>query len=127
MSGLNKIFLISDDEKDVLFNQFQEVLEEGDDLNLSYSRSSLNDLKENMERDFYEIFIDLDNLDMDVNELILIIRSYLASLPIMVVISEDTSKLIRSLIPNVVFMENSYVFIVFYEMFTPKNFITQFL
>jgi len=110
MSGLNKIFLISDDENDILFHKFQEILEEGDELDLRYSRSSLEDLKENMQRDFYEIFIDLDNLDMDVNELILIIRSYLSSLPIMVVISEDTSKLNRSLIPNVVFMETSYVF-----------------
>lgn len=110
MSGLNKIFLISDDENDILFHKFQEILEDGDELDLRYSRSSLDDLKENMQRDFYEIFIDIDNLNIDVNELILIIRSYLSSLPIMVVIAEDTSRLDRTLIPNVVFMETSYVF-----------------
>ena len=63
-----------------------------------------------MERDFYQIFIDLDDLKIDINELVHIIRMYLSSLPLTIVIAKDTSKLNHTLIPKVVFMSRSYMY-----------------
>lgn len=109
MAGLYKILLISDDEKDAVYKKFQDIIEETDEIDLIYSTSQTNDLKNKMERDFYQIFIDLDDLKIDINELVHIIRMYLSSLPLTIVIAKDTSKLNHTLIPKVVFMSRSYM------------------
>ncbi|WP_296890869.1 GGDEF domain-containing protein [uncultured Methanobrevibacter sp.] len=110
MAGLYKILLISDDEKDTVYKKFQDIIEEIDEIDLIYSTSQTNDLKNKMERDFYQIFIDLDDLKIDINELVHIIRMYLSSLPLTIVIAKDTSKLNHTLIPKVVFMSRLYMY-----------------
>ena len=92
MNRIDKIFLISDDEEDRALNQFRNILKQGDEqIELIYSRSNIDDLKNNLRRDYFAIFIDYDYLDMDVNELVSIIRGYLQSLPLIDVMSYDES------------------------------------
>lgn len=89
--GSYKILLISDDAEKKLFNNFKNAITSGSDTKLFYSSSNFDDLKNNMRRDFYIIFIDYDDLTTDIDGLVDLIRTYLYSLPLIVVISEDES------------------------------------
>ena len=102
-----KILLISDDENKELFYKFEDIINENDSIELVYSKSDVEDFKEHMRRDFYIIFIDYDNLNMDVNDLVKQIRNYLYSLPLIIVASEDVSVFDRKKIPKVYFLNKS--------------------
>ena len=106
MHVTDRIMLISDDEENKDINRVKDVLKE-DGIELIYSRSDIDDLKKNMRRDFYLICIDYDNLNRDVNELVNLIREYLRSLPLIEVISFDTSVFNREKIPHVSFLDKN--------------------
>lgn len=118
-----KILIISDDEENVSANHFRKILEKDKDHNIELfcSKSGLDDLKMNMRRDFYVILIDYDNLDDDINHLVGLIRSYLYSLPLIVVMSYDTSIFSRKIIPHVTFHDKSISFETVYNQLV--NFI----
>lgn len=105
--GSYKILLISDDAEKKLFNNFKNAITSGSDTKLFYSSSNFDDLKNNMRRDFYIIFIDYDDLTTDIDGLVDLIRTYLYSLPLIVVISEDESIFDRTKMPNVSFLSKS--------------------
>ena len=123
MFSTQKILIISDDEENISANHFRKILDKDkyDDIELFCSKSGLDDLKMNMRRDFYVILIDYDNLDGDINHLIGLIRSYLSSLPLIVVLSYDTSIFSRKIIPHVTFHDKSKSFETVYNQLV--NFI----
>ena len=104
MEVSDKIFLISDNEDNKLINYFNDLIKSRSNIDLFHSSSTEDDLKANMQRDFYIIFIDYDNINRDVDELLDFIRNYLHFLPLVVVMSEDTSDLNHTALPYVVFM-----------------------
>lgn len=106
MEFKDKILLISDDDENILLNQFQDMLKD-DEIELVYSKSNIDDLKSNMRRDFYVIFIDYDNLNADINSLVDLIRDYLRSLPLIEVVSFDISIFDRQKIPHVSFIDEN--------------------
>lgn len=106
---LDKMLIISDSEEDGSLNSFQKTLESMkiNNVELIHSKSDLIDLKRNIRRDLYVILIDYDNLNEDINHLISLIKSYLYSLPLIVVLSYDTSIFSRKIIPHVSFYDKS--------------------
>ena len=106
MEITDKILVISDDDENKLVNQFEDMLKD-DEIELISSSSNIYDLKNNMRRDFYTIFIDFDNLDSDINSLVNVIRNYLRSLPLIEVMSVDTSTFNREEIPHVSFLDKN--------------------
>lgn len=96
--------MISDDDENKITNQFEEMLKD-DEIELISSKSDINDLKNNMRRDFYVIFVDYDNLNIDINKLVYIIREYMRSLPLIEVMSYDTSIFNRKKIGHVAFLD----------------------
>ena len=102
----DKILIISDDEKNRAVNKFRQMLED-DEIEIISSGSDIDDLKNSMRRDFYSIFIDYDNLNTDVNELVDLIKDYLRALPIINVMSSDRSVFDRKKIPYVSFIDNN--------------------
>lgn len=69
----------------------------------------MDDLKLNMARDFFVIFIDYDELDCDVHELLHFIKVYLSSLPLIVIISEENPNFTRFGLSDAIFMPNKNV------------------
>ena len=105
----DKIMVISDDEENKIVTQFEEMLKD-DEIELISSKSDIADLKKNMRRDFYAIFIDYDYLDANVNELVNLIRDYLRALPLIDVMSFDISIFNREKIPHVSFLDKNSSF-----------------
>ena len=106
MKITDKILVISDDDKNEITKRFEEMLKD-DEIELNSSKSGIDDLKINMKRDFYVIFIDYDNLNCNINELVELIREYLRSLPLIDVMSFDTSIFNREKIPHVSFLDKN--------------------
>ncbi|AMD17310.1 hypothetical protein TL18_04295 [Methanobrevibacter sp. YE315] len=105
----DKILVISDDDENKLVNQFEEILKDSE-IEMISSRSDIDDLKMNMRRDFYVIFVDYDYLDTEVNRLVSLIRDYLRALPLIDVMSFDTSIFNREKIPHVSFFDKNSSF-----------------
>ena len=99
-----KLLWIGNKTSDDFLNILKDIVKEEETLDLIQSKSEINDLKINMRRDFIIIFIDYDNINMDINEVVNLIRNYLSSLPLIIVISEDTSIFDETMIHNVSFM-----------------------
>lgn len=106
---IEKVFLISDDEENKLFNNISKILNQDENIKLIQSKSTLDDLKLNMARDFFVIFIDYDELDCDVHELLHFIKVYLSSLPLIVIISEENPNFTRFGLSDAIFMPNKNV------------------
>ena len=115
MSENERMLLISDDEDDIVYNSFKKLIKENPEINLVYSRSNFDDLKKKLRRDYYIIFIDYDTLNMDVNELVNLIRNHLSALPLIIVMSYDESIFDETKIPHVSFLNKSVKKVVCYK------------
>lgn len=108
MKVTDKILIISDDEKNEIVNRFHEFLKDTDNIEVIYGKSDLNCLKTDRIKDYYVIFIDYDNLNVDINMIVSQIRSYLHSLPLIDVMSYDKSIFKRTQIPHVSFLDKNH-------------------
>lgn len=86
-----RLLLISDDDKNILYNKMTDFIGDDESIVIDYSESNFESFKGYMRRNYYIIYIDYDNLNKDVNELIEDIYRYLLSLPFIFVLSSDAN------------------------------------
>lgn len=101
-----ELLWIGNKTSDDFLNILKDIVKEEETFVLIQTKSEIDDLKINMKRDYFIIFIDYNNINMDVNELVNLIRNYLSSLPLIIVVSEDTS-IDETMIRNVSFLPRS--------------------
>lgn len=81
----DRILLISDDKENVFFNKINDFLEGDESISLEYSRSDFDSFEKYMRRNYFVIYIDYNNLNRDVQDILNDIVRYLLSLPLIVI------------------------------------------
>lgn len=113
-----KLLWIGNNTFDKVLIVLNDIVKKEENFELVQSKSEIDDLKSKMRRDYFIIYIDYDSIDMDVNEVVDLIRKYLSSLPLIVVVSDDTSIFDETKIPHVSFMSRSIKKELFYQQLT---------
>lgn len=113
-----KLLWIGNNSFDDVLIVLKDIVKEEETFELIQSKSEIDDLKSKMRRDYFIIYIDYDSIDMDVNDVVDLIRNYLSSLPLIVVVSDDTSIFDETKIPHVSFMPCSINKEVFHQQLT---------
>lgn len=114
----DKLLWVGNDAFDDVLNVLKDIVNEEETFELIQSKSDIDDLNSKMRRDYFIIYIDYDNITMDVNEVVDLIRNYLSSLPLIIVVSDDTSIFDETKIPHVSFMPRSIKKEVFHQQLT---------